>query len=589
MAKKPKNFDAGWLFDALEFEYERHRYTQMPAGERGEQKTEILIPDPTEGEKVDDFMHLLAHMEETTQPAVIDRLASKLDLYGPLVHLIAYHVVVNLYGVLRELSAPDENPLGLKDEESMRRWGHDAVKGMEEILLDAYGDRQQQNRRLVEEYYFHLGVYALRDMEAEAGDLTQLPLKEFQALRHKHTRRVTERFKPYLMNMWSQGRAQDLLEDFDPANMPVERLAKMLRDLAGDGTGDIPEVLSFYDPFRIMSMSASLAIDRAARGPASWKLAEGELPRYKDARSGHFVEYLPAEVNAESVSTETKALEELQQRVMDMNPRAADVWRLITARALEVWREGQLEPPSLWHDVREIAEAMGYTKHVNGGMKPEHLHEVAKAIEDLDSFYITVPLGEKVLELPDGRGKRKSKRLEAARHYKVLHKVAYDDVRNLFGTSYPVRWKLKPGEWIQLYPRQFAPYFRALVELPANGKENIWAKSLGTELAYYYRQDQSRTPNKVLKVSTLLERACLLKEAQENRNKGRVRSYFEEALDLLQEIGVCEGWEYSPGDIDEVEAARNWFDVWLQVRANITAPKELIEALPRIGRAERSK
>ena len=322
----------------------------------------------------------------------------------------------------------------------------------------------------------------------------------------------------------------------------------------------------------IYSMLPSQVVDRASRGSKAWDLMDDAPPKFTDLRTQHVVEYYRDDLT----------LAAMREAVLGLNPRTADVWRLITAKSLEAWREGQDEPPFVWIDVRELLEVMGYAKHHKGGYKPEHLEEAARAVRDLSSFHITIPLGAKIVTQRDPKtGKRRRGRTEATRTYEVILKSATDEIKNLFGERYAMRWRLRPGEWAKNYPRQFAPLYRALVELPAKQGKYTWAKALGTELTYHYREGRSPVPHKTLKVVTLLERACLLQEAHEMKNKKRVRDYFESAMETLQEIGVCKSWVYNAQDIDQVEAvSRGWFEVWLETRVNITAPLSRDESLP---------
>ena len=332
--------------------------------------------------------------------------------------------------------------------------------------------------------------------------------------------------------------------------------------------------LTEWPLLRSFSMLPAQTVDRASRGTAGWLYPDNGPPRFEDPRNDHAVEYMRDGVS----------LDKLREGVMQLNPRTADVWRLVTAASLEAWLEGQLEPPAVWIDVRELVEVMGYTKHHKGGYKQEDLSRAAQALADLDSFHIVIPLGAKIYPQDPRTGKRRKTKLAAVRTYKVLTKAATEELRDLFGNSYPMRWFIKPGEWIKSYPRHYAPLYRAIVELPAKPGRPTWAKAIGTELSYQYRQDRDRKQDKKLKVLTLLERACLLDEAREAKNKKRIRDYFEGALDLLTDIDVCEKWEYEGSDIDRVDRVkRGWFNVWLEAHVVVTAPAHIVEALPKLG------
>ncbi|MFA5551240.1 MAG: hypothetical protein WDA03_06435 [Trueperaceae bacterium] len=400
--------------------------------------------------------------------------------------------------------------------------------------------------------------------EEEANRLFDEALdKDLGTRRGEYAAQMSEYFAHQALDALEAGSVplETLLEYLDITPTQGEELALPPLDLARAGLG-------------LLTMQPAQTIDRAARGPSGWLHPPNFFPRFNDPRSPLFVEYRREGATAEALS----------EGVNRLNPRTADVWRLITARSLEAWPEAQDSPSFVWIDVHELAGAMGYKKHHKGGYKPEHLAEIARAIHALDSFRITLPLGTEIYKpAKAGSKQRATEELTSVRTYKVLHIDAQDEVRNLFGELWEMRYSLKPGEWIKLFPRLYAPLFRALVELPAKAGASTWAKAIGTELVYKYRQNAEKSDGiERLKVRTILDRAVLLEEATQNRNKGRIRTYFEEALDLLKAEGVCAGWEYAPEDSDRLEAvagARGWFDVWLECRVLITTPDSIASEL----------
>lgn len=410
----------------------------------------------------------------------------------------------------------------------------------------------------------------------------------------RHLQEVTEERYTSLALAHGESIARATLEAHKPVELPITTLRQrlglnQLLEIAGTLLAEHEQATALEYPkgealglrpepadLNMLSMQPAQTIDRAARGPAGWSLDPDLLPRFTDPRSPLFVEYQLDGATAEA----------LAEGVNRLNPRTADVWRLIAARTLEAWTEGQDVPPGIWLDVREIAAAMGYKKHHKGGYKPEHLTEVAKAVQDLNAFHITLPLGTQIYQpAAAGSKKRPPVRLEASRTYKVLTISARDEVRNMFGERYGLRYKLRLDEWIRHYPRQFAPLFKTLVELPAKAGVSTWAKAIGTEIVFQYKQNSARSTGvERLKVKTLLERSLLLEEAATSRYKGRMRDYFEGALSLLSESEppVCGGWEYDPEDSDRLEAVagtRGWFDVWLECRVCVTVPQNVKEAL----------
>lgn len=108
-----------------------------------------------------------------------------------------------------------------------------------------------------------------------------------------------------------------------------------------------------------LTMMPAQTVDRAARGGSNWNLSsDDDAPMFLDSNNAHTVAYVADDLT----------LEALRERVMKLNPRTADVWRLCTAAILEAWPEGQLEPPRVWIDMRDLCNALGFTKHHKGAI-----------------------------------------------------------------------------------------------------------------------------------------------------------------------------------------------------------------------------
>jgi len=451
-----------------------------------------------------------------------------------------------------------------------------ARERMERVLRDAFEGHPEGLDDQIRGIEYNAVTAVLLDFEEEHADnLESMSAEEYDRLFDEALDRdYGERRGEYAV-LASQSLAQHLLEALEAGTAPLAKLLTYLGIApAGEAEISLPPLDLDRLDLGILAMQPAQTIDRAARGPAGWQITPDRLPRFTDPRSALFVEYRRDGDTAEA----------LAEAVNRLNPRTADVWRLMTARSLEAWRPEQDSPPGIWLDVRELANAMGYKKHHKGGYRPEHLSEIANAVHALDAFHITLPLGTEVYQPAKAGSRRRAPyKVEAVRTYKVLHISARDEIRNLFGERYELRYELKPGDWIKHFPRTYAPLFKALVELPAKAGANTWAKAIGTELVYQYRQDAKNGGEvKVLKVRTLLERAVLLEEATSSRNKGRSRTYFEDALDILKREEVCAGWEYEPDDADNLEAkagARGWVDVWLECRVRVTVPDRVTNGL----------
>ena len=356
-----------------------------------------------------------------------------------------------------------------------------------------------------------------------------------------------------------------------------------IKKLIGDGLSTHNELhatdmeLFKAEHFWTLSMMPTQTIDRAARGARGWSFPSDDAPSFEDANNQHGVTYF----------ADGLKLEALREGVMQLNPRTADVWRLCTAAILESWDEGEKQPPRVWLDARQLCDAMGFKKHHKGGHRPENVAIAARALVDLERFYITVPYGAK--QYPeDANGKRKAVTVKARSRQRVLAVMEKEEIKQLFNTEWlPLRWQVTAGDWIKAYPRnQFAPLFRALVELPGTYTPDLWAKAIGTELVWQYRQDEGKVQTQ--RVETMLKQACVFEEAYQDKNKGRARDNFEKALDKLQEHGVCVDWEYNGADIDRVDATqKGWFNLWLQARVIVRPPPGVVKVLENLVKVKR--
>ncbi len=216
------------------------------------------------------------------------------------------------------------------------------------------------------------------------------------------------------------------------------------------GVSATPHTNGDIEYLRFFSMQPAQTIDRALRGPSGWTYTDDAPPTFQDPRSSFIVEYYQ-----EGMQTEA-----LRQAVMKLNPRRADVWRLLTAASLEAWIDGQNAPEAIWVDVRDLLAVMGYQKAKHGGYKTEHRIEAAGALIDLRNLHIVSSFGSEVYPIDPASGKRKPTRLETRRTYQVMIILATDELADMYGNTYPMRWLAGPANGSKVIPNS-SPSFTA--------------------------------------------------------------------------------------------------------------------------------
>ncbi|NJK42999.1 MAG: hypothetical protein HC933_00875 [Pleurocapsa sp. SU_196_0] len=341
-----------------------------------------------------------------------------------------------------------------------------------------------------------------------------------------------------------EARRYQLPEDLpDPVVETMQRLG--IVQLPADG-----EVI------RILTPQVIQTVDRATRGADGWTLPESDYPRFEDPSNRHVIE----------IAGDGETLAAMRASVLALNPRVADVWRLITALSLEAWADGESEPPPIWVDCRDLLHAMGFEQHHKGGFRPEHVEAASRALETINNLWVVVPLGSRIYPVDPVSRKRKRRELTAENRFRVMVTLQKTELKDLFGTRYPLRWQVRPGPWIRDYPRRVAPMLKSLVELGAQQTANVWAKALGTELTYQWRPDAP--PRRSVHIKTWLVTAGIYGEVErafQKRNGARAREYFEATLDLLSMLGLFQEWFYDPSDLTAMEKASRAtrFEVWL--------------------------
>jgi hypothetical protein len=403
-----------------------------------------------------------------------------------------------------------------------------------------------------------------------------------EAFRQRVPQLSNEAFRFFYVTFVDQ-KADNLVSHLNPSEMPFEELRTWAGITWLEGRVFEPDTTFLETAVPALSMQPIQAIDRAGRRLQTWDVASEGGPVFFDPNSRHRLIYYE----------EGLPLAQAQAAVRAMSARTADVWRWTTALIFANWDEGASEPRPVWIDAREMCDELGYKKHPHGGHRRENIAVVVTALRDLTRFRVELALGSEVYPRDPATGRRTPRRVIERTISEVLVVTGKDEVRFLVdGKHLPLRWEVAAGEWIKDFPRQFAPLFKALVKLPGD-KTNLWAKALGMELTWQYRQDGGRT--KVQRVRTMLKQAGVLDEALRVSNKLPVKETFDNAMGIIRELGVCDRWNYNEDDIKEVplrthgEFARGGFKIWLNVRVEAAPPPEIAQAMEKLARRRKKR
>ncbi|MGM9319683.1 hypothetical protein [Deinococcus aquaticus] len=310
----------------------------------------------------------------------------------------------------------------------------------------------------------------------------------------------------------------------------------------------------------------SVLIDRATRGPDGWN---DTTLQYREA----FEDGLTLNYYEENAGADT-----LRQQLQTLDPRTSDVWRLLTAKALEQDRYDLFTPITIRPG--ELARALGLKLHPNGSVRPKDLLRCTQSLFHLERLWLTLPDAAP----GDDEGSRQ----------RVLAVMARGRSRKIEGQSVPSFWTLVLGNWAQYFPRSFAPIFRGLVELPANSATNLWTKQIGTELSYWLREtagDLSTTRS--ISVQTLLQRASVMQDVlglRENKNQNRAIERFEAALEQLKHLGLFDHWSYemrSAAAMDLRQGKPEFFETWLVSQVELRVPEPFLRSIAELAREEK--
>lgn len=347
--------------------------------------------------------------------------------------------------------------------------------------------------------------------------------------------------------------------------LPSRVPAWVLRE--GTRAGHLPAILAPEEPsvpvpsppaplMIALANKPSILIDRATRGASGWN---DVTLLYQEGQSDLSLNYFE----------ENAGPEHLRQQLMTLDPRTSDVWRLLTAKALENDRDDLFAPITVKPE--ELARALGLKPHPKGGMRQKDLLHCTQSLFHLERLWLIMP---------------DAKDPEEATRERVLAVMKRGRGRRVEGQVIPSSWTVVLGEWARYFPKRYAPIFRSLVELPANSATNLWAKQVGTEVTYWLRETAEDTSAvRSITVQTLLARASLLPDVldmRQNKNLNRAIERFEATLDLLRSLGVHDGWTYDPLStqaLDRQQGRPAFFETWLASQVILQVPDVLLSAL----------
>ncbi|GGR71379.1 hypothetical protein GCM10008959_36270 [Deinococcus seoulensis] len=347
-----------------------------------------------------------------------------------------------------------------------------------------------------------------------------------------------------------------------PSRVPAWVLREGVRaghlpTLLAPDQGEAPTPPSSPPPLMVaLANKPGILIDRATRGAGGWN---DVTLLYQEGQGDLSLNYFE----------ENAGPEHLRQQLMTLDPRTSDVWRLLTAKALENDRDDLFAPITVRPE--ELARALGLKPHPKGGMRQKDLLHCTQSLFHLERLWLIMP---------------DAKDPEEATRERVLAVMKRGRGRRVDGQVIPSSWTVVLGEWARYFPKRYAPIFRSLVELPANSATNLWAKQVGTEVTYWLRETAEDTSAvRSITVQTLLTRASLLPDVmdmRQNKNLNRAIERFEATLDLLRSLGVHDGWTYDPVStqaLDRQQGRPAFFETWLASQVVLKVPDVLLSAL----------
>lgn len=150
--------------------------------------------------------------------------------------------------------------------------------------------------------------------------------------------------------------------------------------------------------------------------------------------------------------------------------------------------------------------------------------------------------------------------------------------RTLSGEKEPVavRWRIRAGQWAEYFlnpqgRRWVCTMARVALELSHRGDrrvDNLAKKIAGHVAMNGFREGKGQPLEWTLE--TLFSN--IGENLEQERDPGRVREAFENAVGLLKDKGVFKTVEFSPGYAEDTDRSRGWVKRWLKYKVTFTLP-----------------
>ncbi|WP_169737164.1 hypothetical protein [Deinococcus pimensis] len=308
------------------------------------------------------------------------------------------------------------------------------------------------------------------------------------------------------------------------------------------------------------------ALARALMGPQTWDL---ETLTYH--RSGVTIEL-------RGVSEEEK-----RELVEQLDARSADLIQLLLVEQLE--GDAPRRPDALKVMAADVAASYGLLPHPKGGMRTEDLRRVGRQIRFLDALHISVTVDANNQPAVDFGVPVATRVKSVVGASKVLHVYNSVELVSTSGEKIPREWTVGLGTWMQLFPREYAPLFRNLVQLPSNSAKSVWTKKIGLTLALRWNVVTGMHRSLRVTVRDLLDEAGLLGEAEQLRKRGEAKEAMQrltQTLDALRDHQVHGNWIWEEASHERILATqrthKHW-KAWLEAEIVLDAPAAVLTGL----------